>query len=225
MHGTQAENATRQARFARIVEPQLARLLAFARRRTASEADAEDAVQECCAHAWVALDDLRDDASAAAWLYQILRNELGRRRVTAARRERIAAIVRWDEERCVRVAANTPNALDDVIASATARSVEQALRRIPEHYAAAIELRDLEGLSCREVADVLGVPVGTVLSRVHRGRRLLAGLIADQHELSTQGEREVNAAPSQWLRRDASPRLEARSETQTGADARREVGR
>ncbi len=176
-----SDDAVRRQRYAAVVEPFLDRLLAFAHRRTVCHADAEDAVQDACVRAWIALDDLRDDASAAPWLHQILRNVLVRRYATDARRERLASTATWDDLACAQVPSRDVTPLEALVAAATSETVEGALRRLPEHYATAIELRDLQGLSCRETADALGVPIGTALSRVHRGRQMLARLIGAEY--------------------------------------------
>jgi RNA polymerase sigma factor (sigma-70 family) len=104
-----------------VVDPYMGRLLAFARRRAPGDADAEDAVQDACVHAWLALDDLRDDENAAPWLYQILRNVLHRRYETDARRERLAATTRWDDGACACVASDEPSALESLVAARRTR--------------------------------------------------------------------------------------------------------
>lgn len=172
----------RHARFVAVVLPHLDTLLAFARRRTAAEADAEDAVQDACVRAWCALDQLRDDAHARPWLFQILRRVLGRSHEKLVRRDLLADTVSLHDADIARLVADGPDALDALIAEAATQDVERALALLPELYAVAVELRDVEGLSCREVAAALDVPVGTALSRVHRGRRLLARILAREHD-------------------------------------------
>lgn len=168
----------RHARFAAVVLPHLDPLLAFARRRTAAEADAEDAVQDACVRAWRALDELWGDAHALSWLYQILRHVLGGASERHARRDALAPTVPLDDIGGERFASDIPSALDSLIAAAATEEAERALDLVPEHYATAVALRDLDGLSCRDVAAALGVPAGTALSRIHRGRQLLARAIA-----------------------------------------------
>ena len=85
-----------QARFQALVQPHLARLLRFAGRRLRNPADAEDVVQEACTRAWVAFDDLREDALVLPWLYRILRSSLSDHFEKQTRREQLAPTLTWN---------------------------------------------------------------------------------------------------------------------------------
>src|ERR1044071_2212820 len=87
---TETAPAEAQRRFHRLIEPHLGALLRFARRRTASVSDAEDAVQEACLRAWTAFGTLRDEAKIRPWLYRILRTVLSDGLKRDGRRERLA---------------------------------------------------------------------------------------------------------------------------------------
>ena len=166
------------ARFEALVVPHLDRLVGFARRRTASRDDAEDAVQEACARAWLALDTLRDEAFVRAWLYQILISVLAAAATRARRRNRLVSITRLEAAHEALVGGEPDALFDDVVARLTADAVRRALDAIPDDVATPLELHVLEGLKYRDIADVLGVPLGTVMSRIHRGRKLLQGALA-----------------------------------------------
>jgi RNA polymerase sigma-70 factor (ECF subfamily) len=169
------------ARFDALVLPHLDRLLGFARRRTGDEAAAEDAVQEACVRAWTGFAELRDPASARAWLYRILRTVLADARTRDDRRARLVSVTRLEDAHESLLAGPDGDA-DPVFAEVAARLdgavVRAALAAVPEDFAAAVELHDIDGLKYQEIADVLGVPIGTVMSRISRGRRLLAGAVA-----------------------------------------------
>jgi RNA polymerase sigma-70 factor (ECF subfamily) len=168
--------AAQHARFQALIQPHLGRLLRFACRRVRNPADAEDLVQEACTRAWVALKDLRDDALALPWLYRILRSSLSDFHEKQDRREQLAPTLTLEPG--LEVGDDSPRGpLEELIASASTERIHELIRMLPEEFALAIELHDLEGLRYREVADSTGVPIGTVMSRIYRGRKLLAALI------------------------------------------------
>ncbi len=172
--------ALAHARFEALVLPHLDRLLGFARRRAGDEAAAEDAVQEACVRAWANFGDLRDPASARAWLYRILRTVLADAQARDDRRARLVSITRLEDAHEALLGGADADA-DPVFAEVARRLdsavVRAALAALPEDFAAPVELHDIDGLKYQEIADVLGVPIGTVMSRISRGRRLLAGAV------------------------------------------------
>jgi len=185
-----------QARFDALVLPHLDRLLGFARRRTGDEEAAEDAVQEACVRAWTGFAELRDPASARAWLYRILRTVLADVRERDGRRARLVSITRLEEAHDALLAARDGDA-DPVFAEVAARLdgavVRAALAAVPEDFAVPVELHDIDGLKYQEIADVLGIPIGTVMSRISRGRRLLAGAVT-VHRRAWLHDRPASAA-------------------------------
>ena len=144
-----------------------------ARRLTRDEREAEDLVQETMLRALTAWQSFRPGTDCRAWLYRILRNSfingyrrglrerrwLGRREPIICPRRRRAAS---DPEG----AFVDPMLADEVVA---------ALDALPPTYRSVVVMADLEAMSYREIATALGCPIGTVMSRLHRGRRLLAG--------------------------------------------------
>lgn len=176
--------------------PHLDRLLAFAARRTAALADAEDAVQEACGRAWLGLDELRDATKVRAWLYRILRSVLSETEERNSRRRQLVSITRLEEEHDELVASDDDVVFEEVAARLTGEEVRAALARVPDDFAAVVELHDIDGFKYHEIAEIVGVPIGTVMSRISRGRRLLAGAVME----SRTAVRELGAARE---RRDA----------------------
>ena len=172
--------ADRQARFDALVLPHLDRLLAFAVRRTDARADAEDAVQEACVRAWMHFDELREPAKARAWLYRILRTVLAETSEKNARRGHLVSITRLEGAHLEFVATDRDVVFDELAARLTGEQVHAALAQLPEDFATAVELHDIDGFKYQEIADILGVPIGTVMSRISRGRRMLAGALASR---------------------------------------------
>jgi RNA polymerase sigma-70 factor (ECF subfamily) len=151
-----------EARFEREVLPQMRHLYATACRLTRNAADAEDLVQETCLRAFRAFERYTPGTNVRAWLFTILH----RTRVDALRKLRRSP-------RTVELAIE-PAAVSPPDTAAHAReSLERGLRDLPEAFRAAVLLRDVQEFAYQEIAGILGVPVGTVMSRIHRGRALL----------------------------------------------------
>jgi RNA polymerase sigma-70 factor (ECF subfamily) len=198
---TPAGHADRQARFNALVVPHLDRLLAFALRRTEDAADAEDALQEACVRAWRALDDLRDGSRTRAWLYRILRSVLGETAERTARRRQLVSITRLEAAQEELVAGDDDALFEEIVARLSGEEVRTALAQIPEDFAVAVELHDIDGFKYHEIADIVSVPIGTVMSRISRGRRLLGGAVRANRAASTR-----TVAPSSLRGTKGGPR-------------------
>src|SRR4051812_35508156 len=166
-----------RARFEAVVMPHLDRLLAFAIRRSDSVADAEDAVQEACVRAWIGFADLRDDANARPWIYRILRTVLSDSREKNGRRQQLVYITRLEDAHDDLLGGDKDALFSEVVTRLDGEAVHRALAKIPEDFAAAVELHDIDGFKYAEIAEIVGIPIGTVMSRIARGRKLLAGAI------------------------------------------------
>jgi RNA polymerase sigma-70 factor, ECF subfamily len=171
----------KRASFQATTLPHLDRLVSLAS-RWGDGHEAEDYVQETYARAWSAFHQLRDPRSAFPWLCRILRTVANERRRTAARRRDLLFITELEDAHEEMVASEGPSPLDQLLASLQAGSLRRALRRIPEDLAEAVELHDLHGLKYREIAQVTAVPIGTVMSRISRGRQLLAAVLRVEEE-------------------------------------------
>jgi RNA polymerase sigma-70 factor (ECF subfamily) len=152
--------ASRHAAFDRIVVPELARLLGAARTLTRDRAAAEDLVQDAMLRAYRGLCRF-DGRYPRAWLLTILRNA----HLNSARRKRPLPV------------GEVPEAVDDQGGALDAVVLDDALRRalmaLPDEQRDVVALVDIEGLTYQESADALGVPVGTIMSRLHRARTKL----------------------------------------------------
>jgi RNA polymerase sigma-70 factor, ECF subfamily len=182
------------ARFNILVLPHLDRLLGFARRRTEDAGDAEDSVQEACVRAWLAFGDLRDDSLARPWLYRILRSVLSDSYEKNGRRRQLVSISRLEDVHEELVATDGEFVFAEVAARIDGETLRVALATIPEDFAGPVELHDIDGFKYNEIAEILGVPIGTVMSRISRGRRLLAGTIANNRAALAQAEAAARSA-------------------------------
>lgn len=158
-------------RFEAVVLPHLSAAYTLARYLTREPHDAEDIVQEAALRALKYFDGYHggDAASARAWLLAIVRNTA----YTWRRRHRADALAtEFDEtQHSEAVADRHPEAT--LLQGAAAESLTRALDRLPPEFREVIVLRELQGLSYKEISDVAGVPVGTVMSRLSRARQRL----------------------------------------------------
>ncbi len=167
----------RQARFHALVLPHLDRLLGFAKRRTNATGDAEDAVQDACLRAWSAFAELRDESRVRSWLFRILRTVLSDAFEKEGRRRQLVSITRLEDAHEALVGSDADFVFTEVVARIDREVLRKALSDLPDDFATAVELHDIDGFKYHEIADITEVPIGTVMSRISRGRRLLAGAI------------------------------------------------
>jgi len=163
----------RDEAFEAEVLPQLRALFGMAYRLTGNAHDAEDLVQETMLRAYRAFDRFRPGTNARAWLFTILhrlRTDLLRHR---GRRPETVELV--DDGPPVAPA-------HEAALTSGHEEITRALEGLPEVFRAAVVLRDIEEFTYAEIAEVLGVPVGTVMSRIHRGRALLRHALAGRVE-------------------------------------------
>jgi RNA polymerase sigma-70 factor, ECF subfamily len=162
----------RNERFATYVVPEIEVLLRVARTITPDYADAEDLVQDRLVRAFRAIDRF-DGAHPRAWLLTILRNT----QINRSRRQRPELLA--DPERALSDTTGGDESVEALVVGATFDAVvEDAVRNLPDRFRRAVELVDVDGLRYAEAAQVLGVPVGTVMSRLHRARRRIRDRLA-----------------------------------------------
>jgi RNA polymerase sigma-70 factor, ECF subfamily len=166
-----------QRRRARLGEQAItlqAQLHAVALGLTRNRADAEDLVQETYAKALAASYQFEEGTNLRAWLVRIMLNTFisGYRK---ASRQHVIAADRLEEWQLAQARRPAPaqSAEEEALDRMTDPDVVSAFRRLPGEYAKAVYLRDIEGFSYKEVAAAMRTPVGTVMSRLHRGRGLL----------------------------------------------------
>lgn len=164
-------------------------LYGAALRLTRNPADAEDLVQDTYLKAFKASDSFRPGTNLRAWLFTILHNHF-----LNDRRRANTSPVNVDSETAEKAAAVIPadaeTVEDALVRRVTDDQVRAALEALPEAFREAVWLRDAEGFSYVEIAEMLKVPVGTVMSRISRGRRLLAGRLSDNAALRTMDARK-----------------------------------
>jgi len=163
-------------RFKDLAARQLPRLYSIARRLVGE--DAEDAVQDCLLKAFKGLDQLHDESAAQAWLTSILVNSCRDLLRAKARRPDEVSIDEIEEFSLYRQISNedpfpySDSLHLDFLQQFGKEDVREVLLRLPEMYRIPLVLVHMEGFATKEVAKLLEVPLGTVLARLHRGRKM-----------------------------------------------------
>jgi len=174
---TAADDQALRERFERDVLPLLPSLYGAALRMTRNPADAEDLVQDTYLRAFRGFASFREGTNLKAWLYRILTNSFIN---TYRKRQREPQTVEGPDDvdewyLFDRLGARSveSSAEEQVLDKLPDDEVKRALESVPENFRLPVLLADVEGFAYKEIAEIMGTPIGTVMSRLHRGRKAL----------------------------------------------------
>lgn len=163
--------------------PYTEQLYPAALRMTRNPADAEDLVQETFTKAYAAFDRFEQGTNLRAWLFRILTNTFlssYRKQRRAPRTQSADDLQDWQlNEAASHTSAGLRSAESEALDNMPDSDVVRALRKLPADRRVAVYLADVESRPYKEIAEIMGTPVGTVMSRLHRGRRQLRDLLTD----------------------------------------------
>ena len=167
-----------QATFAEAAMPLMDQLYSAALRMTRNPADAEDLVQETYLKAYRGYERFEEGTNLKAWMYRILTNSYINRYRSKQRRPDETDLADVEDMYLYRRLGGEhsdvgTSAEDAFLESVTDEQVKAAIEAIPENFRMAVLLAEVEGFAYKEIAEILEVPIGTVMSRIHRGRKAL----------------------------------------------------
>jgi RNA polymerase sigma-70 factor (ECF subfamily) len=196
-----------QATFAEQAMPLMGSLYSGALRMTRNPADAEDLIQETYLRAYRGFGGFQEGTNLKAWLYRILTNtyinsyRAKQRRPDESELDEVEDLYLYRRLGGLEAATLGRSAEDELMDRFSEAEVKTAIEDLPENFRMAVLLADVEGFSYKEIAEILDIPIGTVMSRLHRGRRNLQKALfeyAVTHGLADRPAEDepVPAAPS-----------------------------
>jgi RNA polymerase sigma-70 factor (ECF subfamily) len=168
-----------QATFTEQAEPFMSALYSGALRMTRNPADAEDLVQETYLRAYRGFGGFQEGTNLKAWLFRILTNTFinmyraKQRRPQESGLDEVEDLYLYRRLGGLEAARTGRSAEDELMDTFSEAEVKAAIEALPENFRMAVLLADVEGFAYKEIAEILDIPIGTVMSRLHRGRKAL----------------------------------------------------
>jgi RNA polymerase sigma-70 factor (ECF subfamily) len=193
-----------QATFAEQAMPLMSSLYSGALRMTRNPADADDLVQETYLRAYRGFGGFQEGTNLKAWMYRILTNtyinayRAKQRRPDETELDEVEDLYLYRRLGGLEAARSGRSAEDELMDTFSEAEVKTAIEELPENFRMAVLLADVEGFSYKEIAEILDIPIGTVMSRLHRGRKALQKALYDYavtHGLADRPEDDNEPEP------------------------------
>ena len=193
-----------QATFAEQAMPLMSSLYSGALRMTRNPADADDLVQETYLRAFRGFGGFQEGTNLKAWMYRILTNtyinsyRAKQRRPDETDLDEVEDLYLYRRLGGLEAARSGRSAEDELMDTFSEAEVKTAIEELPENFRMAVLLADVEGFSYKEIAEILDIPIGTVMSRLHRGRKALQKALYDYavtHGLADRPEDDNEPEP------------------------------
>ncbi|HMS88085.1 MAG TPA: sigma-70 family RNA polymerase sigma factor [Acidimicrobiales bacterium] len=191
-----------QATFAEQAMPLMGPLYSGALRMTRNPADAEDLVQEVYLRAYRGFGGFQQGTNLKAWMFRILTNtyinsyRAKQRRPEQTELDEVEDLYLYKRLGGLEAAALSRSAEDELMDTFSDAEVKAAVEDLPEIFRMAVLLADVEGFSYKEIAEILDIPIGTVMSRLHRGRKALQKRLLDYAVNHGLADRPSDPAPT-----------------------------
>ena len=168
---TELTDERRAALFEEQVMPLADRLFGAAMRYTRDPVDAQDLVQEAMVKGFRSFHQYQQGTNLSAWMYRVLHTTYLSMYRKKQRRPQENLTDDWGDHTLYDALGTTDAAEEEVLAGITDEAVKEALAELPEQFRMAVYYADVEGFPYKQIAEIMGTPVGTVMSRIHRGRK------------------------------------------------------
>ena len=191
-----------QATFVEQATPLMDGLYGAALRMTRNPSDAEDLVQETYLKAYLAFHSFQEGTNLKAWLYRILTNtyinsyRAKKRRPDETDLEEVEDLYLYRRLGGLEGATAGRSAEEELLDHITDSEVKDALEALPEQFRMAVLLADVEGFAYKEIAEILDIPIGTVMSRLHRGRKAMQKQLYEYGKQHNLVPREAEPTPT-----------------------------
>lgn len=175
--------------FQELLIPELGALFRTALRMTRNREDAEDLVQETTTKAFSAIDRFEEGTNFRAWIFKILTNTFINNYYRVRERDKLPSLDEMEEESAFQPVFDGISPEQALLNTLTKEDIQKAIDIIPIDFKSVVILNLVEGFSYKETAEILDIPIGTVMSRLHRGRKILQKLLWEYSSLKNSSEK------------------------------------
>jgi len=186
-------NTDNKHKFIQLTEPFWHRLYNIALGYSQDRDVAEDWCQETLLRAWKNFTALQEHVAVYAWLLKILDRVVADDKRRSIRRNQIAPVILVDDVKLLSHPCSAAEPFKQLVSQQNHQQIMLAIQQLPDEFRQVVLLRDIDGLSYCEIADILELAKGTIMSRLSRGRRLLSSIIIKEQEKLTQAVSQHNS--------------------------------